>query len=176
MITLTAVVIGQISFGVISDKVGRKPGMFITTAIIFVFMILMAASAGPTPQVLINCLIAFRFFVGIGIGGEYPCGSTAAAEASENSTVKKGRQQRLFVWATHFIIDVGFREYNCYSADPSRRVVCPSGPALDLWHGSPQDRLARRARSRRHPPATSRVHPRLHGRAGGVPEELYEAR
>lgn len=57
---------------------------------------------------MINCLIAFRFFLGIGIGGEYPCGSTAAAESSENSTVKKGRQQRLFVWATHFIIDMGF--------------------------------------------------------------------
>lgn len=27
-------------------------------------MILMACAAGPTPQVLINCLIAFRFFVG----------------------------------------------------------------------------------------------------------------
>ncbi|KAL1411325.1 glycerophosphoinositol permease [Vanrija albida] len=101
-------VIGMISFGFISDKFGRKPGMFLTTAIIFVFMILMAASSGPTPQVLINCLIAFRFLVGIGIGGEYPCGSTAAAESTENPGVKKTHQQRYFVWATHFIIDMGF--------------------------------------------------------------------
>lgn len=72
---------GMLLFGLISDKLGRKPGMFITTvslrgdatvsrllltykAIIFVFMILMACASGPTPQVLINCLIAFRFFVG----------------------------------------------------------------------------------------------------------------
>ncbi|TXT07617.1 uncharacterized protein COLE_04541 [Cutaneotrichosporon oleaginosum] len=101
-------VVGMLMFGLISDKLGRKPGMFITTAIIFVFMILMACAAGPNPQVLMNCLIAFRFFVGIGIGGEYPCGSTAAAEATENEGVSKKRQQRLFVWATHFIIDVGF--------------------------------------------------------------------
>lgn len=74
-------------------------------------MILMACSSGPTPQVLINCLIAFRFLVGIGIGGEYPCGSTAAAESTENPGVKKSHQQRYFVWATHFIIDMGFREY-----------------------------------------------------------------
>lgn len=69
----------MLMFGYISDKLGRKLGMFFTTvsshraqlkkAIIFVFMILMACSAGPTPQVLINCLIAFRFFV-----GKYLCG------------------------------------------------------------------------------------------------------
>lgn len=45
--------------------------MFICTGIICVFSFLSACSAGPTPQVLINCLIAFRFLNGIGIGGEY---------------------------------------------------------------------------------------------------------
>ncbi len=67
--------------------------MLTLQAIIFVFMILMACAAGPNPQVLMNCLIAFRFFVGIGIGGEYPCGSTAAAEATENEGVHKKKQR-----------------------------------------------------------------------------------
>lgn len=59
-----AVVLGIIFFGVVSDKLGRKPGMFLTSSIIVIFLILCASSAGPTPQVLINCLIAFRFFLG----------------------------------------------------------------------------------------------------------------
>ncbi|TXT13503.1 hypothetical protein VHUM_00870 [Vanrija humicola] len=107
-IAFAGIIIGQLSFGYISDKVGRKIGMLICTSLIFVFQILAACSSGPTPQVLVNCLIAFRFFAGIGIGGEYPSGSVAAAEATENSDVKKQRQQRLFVWATNTMLDFAF--------------------------------------------------------------------
>ncbi|TXT04296.1 hypothetical protein VHUM_04183 [Vanrija humicola] len=96
------------AFGWISDKVGRKFAMFLCTAIIFVFSILAACSAGPTPQVLINCLIAFRFFLGIGLGGEYPSGSVAAAEATEHGSVNKKKQQRLFIWATNSQLDLAF--------------------------------------------------------------------
>ncbi|KAL1407996.1 glycerophosphoinositol permease [Vanrija albida] len=101
-------VTGQLSFGWVSDKIGRKFAMFLCTAIIFVFSILAACSAGPTPQVLINCLIAFRFFLGIGLGGEYPSGSVAAAEATEHNEVGKKKQQRLFIWATNSQLDLAF--------------------------------------------------------------------
>lgn len=66
---------------------------------------------------------------GIGIGGEYPCGSTAAAESTENSGVKKNHQQRLFVWATHFMIDLGFRELR--DAPQCAAVADETQP----WHG-----------------------------------------
>lgn len=101
-------VIGQLSFGYISDKVSRKMAMMICTALIFVFSILCAASAGSSPQILFNCLIAFRFFLGIGIGGEYPSGSVTAAESTENHGVKKSQQQRLFIWATNTMLDLAF--------------------------------------------------------------------
>ncbi|KAL7421317.1 glycerophosphoinositol permease [Cryptotrichosporon argae] len=102
------IVIGQLGFGYVSDKTGRKLGMLICTAIVFVFSILSACSAGSNPQVLINCLIAFRFFLGIGIGGEYPCGSVAAAEGTEDPAIRKGTQQRLFVFATNTMLDFAF--------------------------------------------------------------------
>lgn len=100
-------VIGQLSFGYLSDKLSRKWSMLACTAIIFVFSILCACSAGP-PQVLINCLIAFRFLLGIGIGGEYPSGSVTAAESTEDKGVKKSQQQRLFIWATNTMLDLAF--------------------------------------------------------------------
>lgn len=82
--------------------------MFICTGIIFVFSILSACSAGPTAQVVINCLIAFRFFLGVGLGGEYPSGSVTAAEATENPGVSKKHQQKLFIWATNTMLDFAF--------------------------------------------------------------------
>ncbi|TXT09303.1 uncharacterized protein COLE_03237 [Cutaneotrichosporon oleaginosum] len=100
-------VLGQLAFGVLSDKWSRKYSMFVCTGIIFVFSILCACAAGPG-QTLFNCLIAFRFLLGIGIGGEYPSGSVTAAESTEAAGVKKGQQQRLFIWATNTMLDLAF--------------------------------------------------------------------
>ncbi|EIW73646.1 hypothetical protein TREMEDRAFT_42464 [Tremella mesenterica DSM 1558] len=102
------IIIGQLSFGWISDKIGRKFGMLACTFIVFLFSALEAASKGPGPQGTINALIAYRFFVGIGIGGEYPTGSVAAAENTEDPGINKRHQQRLFVLATNTMIDFAF--------------------------------------------------------------------
>jgi len=49
-----------------------------------------------------------RFLLGIGVGAEYPCGSVAASEQSEGSTISKNAQNRWFALATNCMIDVGF--------------------------------------------------------------------
>lgn len=49
-------------------------------------------------------LTAYRFFLGIGIGGEYPAGSVAAAE--NTGELKKGHRNRWFILFTNFAIDV----------------------------------------------------------------------
>lgn len=41
-----------------------------------------------------------RFFLGIGIGAEYPCGSVSASEQSEGPGVSKKAQHRWFAIAT----------------------------------------------------------------------------
>lgn len=41
-----------------------------------------------------------RFLLGIGVGAEYPCGSVAASEQSEEEAVAKNAQNRWFALAT----------------------------------------------------------------------------
>jgi MFS family permease len=43
---------------------------------------------------------AIRFFLGIGIGAEYPCGSVAASEQSEEPGIQKNRQHLWVALAT----------------------------------------------------------------------------
>jgi MFS family permease len=44
--------------------------------------------------------LCLRFLLGIGIGAEYPCGSVAASEQSEEPGISKNAQHRWFVLAT----------------------------------------------------------------------------
>lgn len=53
-------------------------------------------------------LAAWRFLLGIGIGAEYPCGSVAASEQSEEQGIAKNAQHRWFALATNTMIDFGF--------------------------------------------------------------------
>ncbi|KAF8886208.1 major facilitator superfamily domain-containing protein [Infundibulicybe gibba] len=97
----------MLTFGYLSDKVGRKFGMMTATGIVFVFSILSAASSGARGSVngLLSMLSACRFLLGIGIGAEYPCGSVAASEQSEEDGIGKYAQHRgwlllqvMFAW------------------------------------------------------------------------------
>jgi MFS family permease len=51
-------------------------------------------------------LTAYRFLVGVGIGGEYPAGSVACSEAS--GELKSGTRNRWFILFTNVMIDWGF--------------------------------------------------------------------
>ena len=44
--------------------------------------------------------LTFRFLLGVGVGAEYPCGSVAASEQSEEKGVAKNAQNRWFALAT----------------------------------------------------------------------------
>ncbi|RYP12191.1 hypothetical protein DL767_011396 [Monosporascus sp. MG133] len=55
---------------------------------------------------MFNVLAAWRFFVGIGIGGEYPAGSVSCAESS--GELKEGTRNRWFILFTNSMIDLGF--------------------------------------------------------------------
>jgi len=51
-------------------------------------------------------ITAWRFFLGIGIGGEYPAGSVGCSEAS--GELKAGTRNRWFIMFTNVMIDWGF--------------------------------------------------------------------
>lgn len=90
------------------------------TVIVFVFSALSSASKGSHDSlrgllvmlsvcrsVSLLILNAFRcllesnsFLLGIGIGAEYPCGSVAASEQTEEEGIAKNAQNRWFALAT----------------------------------------------------------------------------
>lgn len=88
------------------------------TGIVALFSLLSAVAGGaggsitgpcprPRPPLakarcagMLACLSAFRFLLGIGVGAEYPCGSVAASEQSEEEGIPKNSQHRWFALAT----------------------------------------------------------------------------
>lgn len=79
-----------------------------STCILILFAALSAGSYGAhgSPGGLFAALAAYRFFLGIGIGGEYPAGSVAAAEST--GELKRGHRNRWFIMFTNVQIDAGF--------------------------------------------------------------------
>ncbi|KAL4252327.1 major facilitator superfamily protein [Abortiporus biennis] len=103
-------IVGMLTFGYLSDKMGRKFGMMTATGIVAFFSLLSAASSGAHHSLggMLAMLSACRFLLGIGIGAEYPCGSVAASEQSEEEGIQKNAQHRWFALATNSMIDFGF--------------------------------------------------------------------
>ncbi|CAL1700927.1 unnamed protein product [Somion occarium] len=109
-LSFVGTIIGMLTFGYLSDKMGRKFGMMAATGIIAVFSALSAASSGAHHSLhgLLSMLSVCRLFLGIGIGAEYSSGSVAASEQSEAEGIGNRLQHGWFVLATNTIIDFGF--------------------------------------------------------------------
>ncbi|KAH6679283.1 major facilitator superfamily domain-containing protein [Halenospora varia] len=107
-ITFAGTVLGQLIFGYTSDKWSRSGSLLASTCILVIFAALGAGSYGyhGSIQGMFAALTAYRFLVGIGIGGEYPAGSVACSEAT--GELKSGSRNRWFIMFTNVAIDWGF--------------------------------------------------------------------
>ncbi|WEW58207.1 glycerophosphoinositol permease [Emydomyces testavorans] len=107
-IAFAGTVVGQLVFGYLSDHYSRKWSLMASTVLLVIFAALGAGSygAGGSQSGLFAALTAYRFFLGVGIGGEYPAGSVAAAEST--GELKEGHRNRWFIMFTNFQIDFGF--------------------------------------------------------------------
>ncbi|OBT59742.1 hypothetical protein VE04_00232 [Pseudogymnoascus sp. 24MN13] len=106
-IAFAGTVLGMLVFGYTSDKWSRRNSLLVATVIMIIFTALCAGTyGGGSLPGMIAALTAFRFLVGIGIGGEYPAGRAAAAEAS--GEVKSGTRNMWFIMFTNVAIDWGF--------------------------------------------------------------------
>jgi MFS family permease len=123
-IAFAGTVVGQLVFGFLADHWSRTNTLMVSTVILIIFTALAAGSYWHGQAVgMFNMLTAWRFFVGIGIGGrfhcsimekkqyltilgEYPAGSVGCAESS--GQMKKGTRNRWFILFTNSMIDFGF--------------------------------------------------------------------
>ncbi|KAG0011643.1 Plasma membrane permease, mediates uptake of glycerophosphoinositol and glycerophosphocholine [Podila clonocystis] len=85
-------IIGQIGFGYICDRVGRKVGLMLTTFLVILGAALCAGAYGHNGSVegMFWALTIYRGILGVGVGGEYPCSSASASEAAD--VVMPGRR------------------------------------------------------------------------------------
>lgn len=124
-IAFVGIVVGQLSFGYISDHYSRKSAMLWGTSLLVLFTILCSGAWGAHGSIggMLAALTAYRFFMGIGIGSEYPSGSAACAEAS--ALLPPGKRNRYFALFTNFMIDLGF-------------VISAFVPMVLLWIFTPK--------------------------------------
>ncbi|KAK4164551.1 major facilitator superfamily domain-containing protein [Cladorrhinum sp. PSN259] len=124
-------VVGQLAFGYLSDKWSRTNSLMLSTAILILFTALCTGSYWHGDAVgMFNILAAWRFLVGIGIGGEYPAGSVSCAEST--SELKSGTRNTWFILFTNSMIDWGF----VIGAFVPYVVACASDNYAVIWRTS----------------------------------------
>ncbi|KZP00663.1 MFS Git1p-like glycerophosphoinositol permease [Calocera viscosa TUFC12733] len=104
---LVGEILGQIFFGLMTDRIGRKTAIVTTTLFIALGSLIGTAAHGANGSVdgLFWCLTFARGITGVGVGGEYPAGSVSASEAA-NERVLKYRGP-VFIMVTNFVLSFG---------------------------------------------------------------------
>ncbi|CAL0308426.1 unnamed protein product [Lupinus luteus] len=85
-VALCGTLAGQLFFGWLGDKMGRKKVYGLTLAIMVFASIASGLSFGHTPKGVISTLCFFRFWLGFGIGGDYPLSATIMSEYANKKT------------------------------------------------------------------------------------------
>ncbi|KAB1219222.1 putative inorganic phosphate transporter 1-5 [Morella rubra] len=77
---------GQLFFGWLGDKLGRKKVYGVTLILMVVCSLAQGLSFGHSPKGVIATLCFFRFWLGFGIGGDYPLSATIMSEYANKKT------------------------------------------------------------------------------------------
>ena len=85
-VALLGTLTGQLVFGWLGDKLGRKKVYGITLIIMVVCAICSGLSFGLTAKSVMGTLCFFRFWLGFGIGGDYPLSATIMSEYANKRT------------------------------------------------------------------------------------------
>lgn len=99
--TLVAAALGGIAFGWIADRIGRVRAM--TISILFYSL----ATAGLATSTSLWQIIAWRVLVGLGMGGEWSCGSVLVAETWPTQHRAKAMGIMQSGWAIGALIAAG---------------------------------------------------------------------
>jgi PHS family inorganic phosphate transporter-like MFS transporter len=85
-VALCGTLAGQLFFGWMGDKLGRKKVYGITLKLMVVASIASGLSFGNTAKSVLTTLCFFRFWLGFGIGGDYPLSATIMSEYANKKT------------------------------------------------------------------------------------------
>ncbi|XP_013747329.2 inorganic phosphate transporter 1-4-like [Brassica napus] len=79
-------IVGQLFFGWLGDKLGRKKVYGMTLMVMVTCSVASGLSFGHEPKAVMSTLCFFRFWLGFGIGGDYPLSATIMAEYANKKT------------------------------------------------------------------------------------------
>ncbi|XP_058092360.1 low affinity inorganic phosphate transporter 4-like [Magnolia sinica] len=85
-VALVGTLTGQLVFGWLGDKLGRKKVYGITLILMVICAICSGLSFGSSAKSVIGTLCFFRFWLGFGIGGDYPLSATIMSEYANKKT------------------------------------------------------------------------------------------
>ncbi|KAM4068829.1 hypothetical protein ACB094_12G042500 [Castanea mollissima] len=85
-VALVGTLCGQLVFGYLGDKLGSKKVYGITLILLVICAICSGLSFCATSKSVIGTLCFFRFWLGFGIGGDYPLSATIMSEYSNKKT------------------------------------------------------------------------------------------
>ncbi len=121
---LLGATLGAIGFGMLADRVGRKPLLMLALVMMGVFTLLTAFAPS------VSWLIAFRFLAGVGLGGATPC---FIALTSEYAPARSRAAWTTLMWAGFpFGAMLGALLNSLVIADFGWRAIFYVGGALPL--------------------------------------------
>uniref|UniRef100_A0A0D9VPM0 H(+)/Pi cotransporter n=1 Tax=Leersia perrieri TaxID=77586 RepID=A0A0D9VPM0_9ORYZ len=85
-VALCGTLAGQLFFGWLGDKLGRKSVYGFTLILMVVCSVASGLSFGRTAKGVVATLCFFRFWLGFGIGGDYPLSATIMSEYANKKT------------------------------------------------------------------------------------------
>ncbi|BAF10890.1 probable inorganic phosphate transporter 1-12 [Oryza sativa Japonica Group] len=85
-VALCGTLSGQLFFGWLGDKLGRKSVYGMTLLLMVICSIASGLSFSHTPTSVMATLCFFRFWLGFGIGGDYPLSATIMSEYANKKT------------------------------------------------------------------------------------------
>lgn len=85
-VALCGTLAGQLFFGWLGDKLGRKKVYGVTLMLMSLCSIASGLSFSDNPTAVMATLCFFRFWLGFGIGGDYPLSATIMSEYANKKT------------------------------------------------------------------------------------------
>ncbi|XP_061973810.1 probable inorganic phosphate transporter 1-3 [Populus nigra] len=85
-VALCGTLAGQLFFGWLGDKLGRKKVYGITLILMVICSLASGLSFGSSANGIMTTLCFFRFWLGFGIGGDYPLSATIMSEYANKKT------------------------------------------------------------------------------------------